>query len=121
MNTYHQVRRGSTSVLALVAILAVSIAGCARKSDHAGFDSPGAAVTALIDAGRANDVARLRELFGPGSEVIVSSGDDVADRNARERFVALYGEKHQLVHEGEERASLRATASGKIEMYYIGG
>ncbi len=107
MNTYHYVRRGSTSVLALVAILAVGIAGCARKSDHAGFDSPDAAVTALIDAGRANDVARLRELFGPGSEAIVSSGDEVADRNARERFVALYAEKHGLAQEGDDRAWLQ--------------
>ncbi len=107
MGTRNQVRRGSTAGLVLLATFAIVVAGCAQKSRHAGFDSPEAAVTALVEAGRAGDVARLRELFGPGSEVIVSSGDEVADRTARERFVSLYGEKHLLVHEGDDRASLQ--------------
>lgn len=107
MDTRKQVCRGSTAVLALLATLAIGIAGCAKKSGHEGFDSPEAAVTALVDAGRANDVPRLRGLFGPGSEAIVSSGDEVADRNARERFVALYAEKNQLVREGDDLAWLQ--------------
>ena len=107
MDTRRPLCPASTGVLALVATLAIGVPGCAQKSGHAGFDSPEAAVTALVDAGRAGDVARLRELFGPGSEVIVSSGDEVADRHARERFVALYGEKHLLVQEGDDRASLQ--------------
>lgn len=107
MDNRNRARGAFTTILALVAALAVGIAGCAMKTDHAGFDSPEAAVTALVDAGRAHDLARLRELFGAGSEVIVSSGDDVADRVARERFVAAYGEKNQLVHEGDDRASLQ--------------
>ena len=107
MDTRWPLCPASTGVLALVATLAIGVPGCAQKSGHAGFDSPEAAVTALVDAGRAGDVARLRELFGPGSEVIVSSGDEVADRHARERFVALYGEKHLLVQEGDDRASLQ--------------
>jgi hypothetical protein len=107
MDTRNPIHRGSPAVLALLAALAIGITGCAGKSGHAGFDSPDAAVTALVDAGRANDTTRLRELFGPGAEAIVSSGDDVADGSARERFVALYGEGHQLVQEGEDRAWLQ--------------
>jgi len=107
MNIRMQVRRGSPAVLAALAAVAIGVGGCAQKPGQVGFDSPDAAVTALIDAGRANDVARLRELFGPDSEVIVSSGDEVADRNARERFVALYDEKHEVVTEGDDRASLQ--------------
>jgi hypothetical protein len=107
MDTRNPIHRGSPAVLALLAALAIGIASCAEKTVHAGFDSPDAAVTALVDAGRANDMARLRQLFGPGAEAIVSSGDDVADKHARERFVALYGEKHQLVQEGEDRAWLQ--------------
>lgn len=107
MNTFSQVRRGSTVALVLVAALAMGSAGCAKKSGHAGFETADAAVTALVDAGRANDTARLRELFGPGSEAIVSSGDAVADQNAREHFVARYAEKHELIREGDDRAWLQ--------------
>lgn len=42
----------------------------------------------LIAAVRANDTAALEKILGPGSEKLVSSGDPVADSNAREKFLA---------------------------------
>jgi hypothetical protein len=60
-----------------------------------------------VEAARKADLVRLREIFGPGSEAIVSSGDEVADRAARERFVAHYEAKHALVPEGDDRVTLQ--------------
>jgi len=94
-------------VLVIGAILTVAVAACAHKTDHAGFDSADEAVSALIDAGRKSDVARLRELFGPDSEAILSSGDAVADKAAREAFLAKYDEKHALVPEGDDKVTLQ--------------
>jgi len=93
--------------LALGMALAVGLLACGQKTDHAGFVSAEEAVAAMIEAGRKGDTARLRELFGPGSDAIVSSGDAVADGAAREQFLAQYDEKHALVPEGEDRTILQ--------------
>jgi len=95
------------AALTLASVLALGLVACGQKSDHAGFASAEDAVTAMIEAGRKGDVARLRELFGPDSESIVSSGDEVADRAAREQFLARYDEKHTLIHEGDDRTLLQ--------------
>jgi hypothetical protein len=95
------------AALTLVAVLALGLVACARQTEHAGFASAEDAVAALIEAGRKGDGARLRELFGPGSESIVSSGDEVADRAAREQFLARYDEQHTLIHDGDDRVVLQ--------------
>lgn len=75
----------------LVSILCISCAGKPAR-----FATPDAAAEALIDAVRANDESRLREILGKQSEEIISSGDDVADRNARAGFLESYDEKNSL-------------------------
>ena len=112
MNLPKQSGVATALVIALGVVVAASFPACARKSGHAGFESADAAVSALIEAGRKADVGRLRELFGPGSEAILSSGDPVADKAARENFLAKYDEKHQLVPEGEDRAVLQVGNDG---------
>lgn len=94
-------------VLALAASLTASLGACARKTDHASFKNAEDAVAALVEAGRKGDTARLREVFGPGSEAIVSSGDEIADKSAREAFVQQYDTKHALLPEGDDRAILQ--------------
>ena len=85
----------------LGAVLACAVMGCAKKSDHAGFASADDAVSAMIDAARKSDRARLRELFGPGSDSILASGDAVADESARSDFIAKYDAKHALAPAGD--------------------
>jgi hypothetical protein len=46
-------------------------------------------------------------MFGHGAEPLISSGDKVADRAVRERFVAMYDEGHRLVKEGDTQAVLQ--------------
>jgi hypothetical protein len=64
----------------------------------------------LIQAVRAGDTARLNQMFGPGGENIIASGDAVADAQTRERFAALYEKKHTLVPDGSDRMILQVGA-----------
>lgn len=70
------------------------------------FPSPEAAVSALVAASRAGDRDRVLAIFGKDATDILTSGDEVADRSVRERFVAMYDESHRLVQFGLDRAEL---------------
>ena len=97
-----RVTRGFSWCFAGAALLLVSIPAFAQET----FDTPEEAVTALVVAAKDGDKTELLEILGPGSEEIVSSGDDVADRNARETFASAYDEKHSLEREGGDRTVL---------------
>lgn len=71
------------------------------------FASPEEAVKAFIEALKSNDVKALEAILGPGSRDLVSSGDPVADKAVRERFLSRYGEKNRLeVTEAKANLSL---------------
>lgn len=91
----------------LAALLVLMAATSARAQDHASFDSAADAAAALIAALETNDAAMLGTLLGPGNEDVYTSGDDVADANARANFLALYREKHALVADGEDTMVLQ--------------
>jgi hypothetical protein len=123
-------RFSSTVAIALTAALATGLAACAKKSDHASFASADEAVSALIEAGRKPDMARLKELFGPGSESILASGDAVADNTARENFLRMYDAKHALVPDGDDKVILQVGADDwpmpgpivkKVGKWYLNG
>jgi hypothetical protein len=90
-----------------IPVLAVAFtAGCAKPADKTAFDTPEEAVEAMVAALQTDDVARLQALLGPGGEEIVSSGDPVADENAREGFLAAYQAKHSLAEDGADTRTL---------------
>jgi hypothetical protein len=78
-------------ILALIALLPLRAA-----ADETTFASPEAAVKAFIEAAGKSDTAALVAILGPDSEDVVSSGDPVADRNARERVVSSAKQKTKL-------------------------
>lgn len=86
---------------ALAATLAVALAGAttaaAATTKQKTFATPDEAVTALIDAAKADDSKAMLAILGPDAKPIVTSGDPVADEAARTRFVTSYDEKHELV------------------------
>ncbi len=51
------------------------------------FASPAEAVKAMVEALKVGDSKALAAIFGPGSEDLISSGDPVADKAERERFI----------------------------------
>ena len=79
--------------LAIVIGLHGAVFGAAGQKS---FESLDDAVGALIGAFRAADRKALVEILGPKGAPIVSSGDDVADRAAFQRFVASYDRAHRL-------------------------
>jgi hypothetical protein len=81
---------------ALVGIFLISNAAHAAAPSQKSFASPQDAVKALVDALKSNDTKALSALFGPDSRDLVSSGDPVADKSRRDRFVAHFDEKNRL-------------------------
>jgi hypothetical protein len=79
---------------------AAPLANAPAASQQPAFGTPEEAVDALVGAAASNDVTALQRLFGPGTEDLLSSGDDIADRAAREAFVTRYREGHELVAGG---------------------
>ncbi len=70
------------------------------------FATPAAAVDALIAANRANKMRELLALLGPKGAKLIHSGDPVADKRGRGRFVAAYDEAHKLELNGQDKAIL---------------
>ena len=70
------------------------------------FASPEAAVDALVAAARADRTAELVKILGPESRKLVNSGDTVADKLGRQKFVAVFAEKHSIEKADEGKATL---------------
>src|ERR1700758_4691001 len=51
------------------------------------FATPSQAARALLVAAEAGDVSAQTQIFGPGSDEVLSSGDPVQDKNTRAQFV----------------------------------
>jgi len=83
----------ATTFLMMIASFAV-LSGCSSKPQN--FDSPEAAATALVEAAKADGNGALLKVLGKEGKSLVDSGDEVADKNARERFVARYAEGNSL-------------------------
>jgi hypothetical protein len=59
---------------------------------------------------KVRDIPKLVTLLGPGSEPVVSSGDEVADRAETEGFLAAYAQKHSLVPDDADTMVLQVGA-----------
>ena len=93
---------------ALVLLVIVMFQGTALAAEpkQKTFDTPEAAVEALVKALRENNEKELFAIFGPGSETLISSGDKVGDRERREKFLRLYAEKNRLEPAGDKKVIL---------------
>ncbi len=104
-------RRGAfprcATVLAAALILAAGSAPSqAAEVKQKTFTSAKAAAKALVDSVRTGDKAALLKILGPGSEELISSGDEVADRMAQQRFVKSYSEANRIELIGNAAAIL---------------
>jgi hypothetical protein len=88
--------------MAVFLSLPVSAATTKQKT----FTSPEKAVQALVASLKNADKSTVIAVLGPNSEQLISSGDPVADRRMRERFLSAYDEKQRLDREGKSKAVL---------------
>jgi hypothetical protein len=93
----------ATLLLAPFGVLATAASSAAAQKH---FDSADAAVQGLVEAARAGDRDALVAIFGPEGERVLTSGDPVADREAREGFVARAAERTHLQRVGDDFAVL---------------
>jgi hypothetical protein len=87
-------RLGAIRAAVSLALALLLAQGCATQPT---FESAEQAVDSLVAAARAHDFEQLRRVLGPDSDDVLSSGDEVADRNLLEGFLKAYEEKHQIV------------------------
>ncbi|MCH8055352.1 MAG: DUF2950 domain-containing protein [Deltaproteobacteria bacterium] len=74
----------------------------AASAKQKGFASAEEAVKAAIAAAKNNDDNEMLAIFGADAKDLISSGDAVADKTRRGRFLKAYHEKNQLVEEGKK-------------------
>jgi len=61
------------------------------------FNSPEEAMKAAVTAAKSNDDKELIAIFGASAKDLLFSGDAVADKQRRERFLKAFDEKNSLV------------------------
>lgn len=96
--------------IAVVAMLLIGALGSreavAANRNPRTFASPEEAVQALVEAAKAGDTKALAAILGPESRPLISSGDTVADKQARERFVQAYEQSNKLERPTDTKAVL---------------
>ncbi len=70
------------------------------------FSSPEKGVAALVSAVKSHKPGKIVAVLGPDSDSLVSSGDEVADRSDREKFLEMYAAGHAIDRPVEGRAVL---------------
>jgi hypothetical protein len=102
-------------MIALAGLLLMLVVGCAHDKSSSAvkpaenqltFNTPDDAVNALIAGVNAHDKAQLEKIFGPEGDDILNSGDEVADRQAGQRFIDAYNQKHELTKNADGSMTL---------------
>jgi hypothetical protein len=86
------------------ALLACPVAG--QQSGQKTYTSPGEAADAMIAAAKAGNTDALLQIFGPEGKDLLSSGDEVADKNGRNNIVQRYEQMHRLVREPDDTVTV---------------
>ncbi len=98
-------RKVRTNLAACLAALLFAAPPALAK--QATFASPAEATNALVAAVRTGDLKAILDILGPDGADIASSGDAVANANARERFLKAFNETHEI----------RKTSDGSTVLY----
>jgi len=111
MNQQRKLRLRAIAAILVVLSAASTVSAPARAAEQKPspqktFATPEQAVDTLVAALRAGRTSEMLRILGPGSKRLVSSGDAVADAQARRRFLAAYDVEKRLEHDGDTRATL---------------
>jgi hypothetical protein len=89
-----------------VLLLSATVPVRAAEPTQQTFASPEQAAAALAAAWGQEDRAALMKIFGAGGAKLTSSGDPVADRDARQLLAAAYSANHKIENESDVKAVL---------------
>jgi len=103
MMTARLLRNARSSLLVVLAALLLTTSVATAQQT---YNTPQAAVDALVAAAKADDEKAALAVFGKAGEDIISSGDKVSDDAIRKRFVESYDAKHQIAMDGDAKATL---------------
>jgi Protein of unknown function (DUF2950) len=94
------------AVMMVAGFYRIGIAADVKQVKQKSFKSPEEASKALFDALKAGDTKEMLAIFGPAGKEVISSGDEVADKAARERFVNSYETMNKLEKETDKKVTL---------------
>lgn len=89
---------------ALRCLMALAFMGSASQAQQS-YPTPEDAAAALATAVRSGPRG-IMKVLGKAADDIVSSGDEVADADTRQRFTSMYDSKHSIKAEGNKKATL---------------
>lgn len=89
-----------------VMVAALLTAAPAAHAEPAAFESPDAAVGAVIAALEAGDAAALVAVFGPENEDVALTGDEAEDREVWSGFLSDYRDLNRIAEEEDGIATL---------------
>jgi len=98
--------RSGLGLIVLIFAASVSQDAQAARMKQKIFATPESAVDALIAANRNGQIAKLMNILGPDSEKLIFSGDSIADKQGRKKFLDGYDAAHKLEKNGEDRRIL---------------
>lgn len=93
----------------LIAVLSIASSlpfAVAQSEGQQTFASEKEALSAFVEAVRADNPAQLQAILGADAQQITSSGDSVADKHARDTFLQKYETKHTLTNSGNNHTTL---------------
>ena len=95
--------RASAAAVAVMMTLALSISVTHAQQAYSSPEDAAAALAAAIKTGTTRAILTV---LGSRARDIVESGDDVADAETRQRFLAAYDTQHSIKAEGNKKAAL---------------
>jgi len=104
MNKVFAVATALVAAIIVAASLSIATSSCAFAQED--YNTPQAAVDALVATARSGDQKAALVVLGREGEDIISSGDKVSDNAVRARFVTSYDAKHQITMDGDNKAIL---------------
>ncbi len=102
----HHSRLVWLALVAAACLLLSTALAAAATIEQTIFGTPEHAVQALVAAVRADQPREVVKILGPDGRKLVFSGDRVADRRGREKFVAAYDKAHRIDTPTPARAEL---------------
>lgn len=94
------------SVAALAIGMLLALGACRSRPPPMTFQTPEDAIDRLVAAVRGDNLPEVAQILGSGGEDLIWSGDEVADRQGRRRFLELYDEKHRVEWSSPHLATL---------------